>query len=270
MNRALIRTGVLAIGGLFASSAFAQALDCVIQPHQVVALGSPSPGVIESIAVERGDFVRQGQLLVQLRADVERASLGLARVRAQQAGELSAADSAKQYASRELARATELQSKNFVSSTYLDKTRTEAEVALGRANQAAEKRSVAEKEVELAQAQLAQRGVRAPISGVVVERFMSAGEYVDDKPMLRIARIDLLRVDAIVPAAHFGKVQPGAKATVMPEFGNVREVAAVVRNVDRVVDPASNTFRVRLELPNPKGEIAAGLRCKVDLGLPKP
>jgi hypothetical protein len=37
-----------------------------------------------------------------------------------------------------------------------------------------------------------------------------------------------------------------------------------------VIDAASNTFRVRLELPNPNGALPAGLRCKVDLGLKLP
>ncbi|MFN0162035.1 MAG: hypothetical protein ACKVQQ_12450, partial [Burkholderiales bacterium] len=40
--------------------------------------------------------------------------------------------------------------------------------------------------------------------------------------------------------------------------------------VDRVIDAASSTFRVRLELPNPDAKLPAGLRCKVDLGLTLP
>ena len=45
---------------------------------------------------------------------------------------------------------------------------------------------------------------------------------------------------------------------------------AQVSIVDKVVDPASNTFRVRLEMPNPLNDIPAGLRCKVDLGIKIP
>jgi multidrug efflux pump subunit AcrA (membrane-fusion protein) len=43
--------------------------------------------------------------------------------------------------------------------------------------------------------------------------------------------------------------------------------------VDRVLDPASDTFGVRLELPNPRGELLAGVRCKVsftDVKVPAP
>lgn len=259
---------------LLPAAAFAQAsagsLDCMIQPHQIVQVGSPVPGVIERIAVDRGDLVQRGQPIVQLAAQVERAALAVARERAQQQGEVTAASGAHDLARRELERASELYEQNFVSKTYLDKQRAEAQVAGGRTDQAHERRKLSSREVELAAAQLEQRTIRAPIAGVVVERFMSPGEYVDQKPVLRLAAIDPLRVDVLVPAAAFGQVEPGMKGRVWPELFKGNEVGAVVKTVDRVIDAASNTFRVRLELPNPNGTLPAGLRCKVDLALNLP
>lgn len=243
-------------------------LDCMIQPGQLVQVGSPAPGVIERILVDRGDLVKQGQPVVLLNASVERANLALARERAQQAGELTAADGARELAEREAARADELYRRNFVSGTYRDKQRAEVKVATGRSDEAREKRALATRELELATAQLAQRTLRAPISGVVVERYLALGEYIDQKPVLRIAQIDPLRVDVLVPAIAFGQVQPGLAASVTPELLERRALPARVTTVDRVIDAASNTFRVRLELPNPGGTLPAGLRCKVDLPLP--
>ena len=245
-------------------------LDCMIQPHQIVQVGSAAPGVIERIAVERGDLVTRGQPIVQLNSSVERAALAVARERAQQQGEVVSAVGAQELAKRELERANELFDKEFVSKTYLDKQRAEAQVAGGRTDSAHEKRKLSSREVELASAQLEQRTIRAPIAGVVVERFMSPGEYVDQKPVLRLAAIDPLRVDVLVPAAAFGQVDIGMSGRVVPELFNRSEYVAVVKTVDRVIDAASNTFRVRLELPNPKGTLPAGLRCKVDLGLKLP
>jgi RND family efflux transporter MFP subunit len=248
----------------------ARGLDCMIQPHQIVQVGSAAPGVIERILVERGDMVAKGQVLVQLQAGVERAQLAVARERALQSGEMKVASGSAELAQRELQRAKELREQNFVSETYLDKQRAEAQVAGGRTDQAQERRKLAQREVELAAAQLAQRSIAAPIAGVVVERFMSAGEFVDQKPILRMASIDPLRVDVLVPAAAFGQIEPGMKGNVVPELLNKKEHMAVVRTVDRVIDAATNTFRVRLELPNPGGALPAGLRCKVDLGLNLP
>jgi RND family efflux transporter MFP subunit len=253
-----------------AAAAASRGLDCMIQPHQIVQVGSAAAGVIDRILVERGDLVSKGQPIVQLQAGVERAALAVARERAQQQGEMTVATGSADLAQRELQRAKDLHEQNFVSQTYLDKQRAEAQVAGGRTDQAAERRKLAQREVDLAAAQLAQRNITAPISGVVVERFMSPGEFVDQKPILRIAAIDPLRVDVLVPAAAFGQVEPGMKGSVVPELLQKREHLAVVKTVDRVIDAATNTFRVRLELANPGGVLPAGLRCKVDLGLKLP
>jgi RND family efflux transporter MFP subunit len=253
-----------------AASASAQQLDCMIQPHQVVQIGAAAPGVIDRVLVERGDVVTRGQVLVQLNSNVERAALAVARERAAQVGEVVVAKSSRELAQRELQRATELYEQNFVSRTYLDKQKSEVDVAGGRTDQANERRQLSVREVELAAAQLEQRTIRSPITGVVVERFLSQGEYVEQKPLMRIAAVDPLRVDVLVPAAAFGQVELGAKGLVVPELFNKSEHVAIVKTVDRVIDAASNTFRVRLELPNPTGALPAGLRCKVDLGLTLP
>lgn len=252
------------------AAAAARPLDCMIQPHLVVQIGSGVPGLIESIAVDRGDRVVRGQPIVQLAAQVERAALAVARERASQQGEVAVASSSRELAERELERARELRAQNFVSQTYLDKARAEAKVAGGRSETAQERRTLPTRELDLAAAQLGQRTIRAPIDGVVIERYMAPGEFVDQKPVLRLAAIDPLRVDVLVPASAFGQVSVGQRAAVVPELLNRSEHVAVVRTVDKVVDAATNTFRVRLELPNPGAALPAGLRCKVDLALRLP
>jgi membrane fusion protein, heavy metal efflux system len=240
-------------------------LDCLIQPSQTVQVGTASAGVVDSVRAERGDYVRKGQVLVQLQNSVERAALAMAREKADQLGEVRATRSASELAKAELKRAEDLVKENFVSRTYFDRQRAELEVASGRGQQAEERRRLATREVELASAQLAQRTVLAPVDGVVVERFISPGEYVEQKPVMRIAQVDPLRVDVLVPAVAFGQVAVGSKAQVTPEMLNRRALTATVSGVDRVIDAASHTFRVRLELANPGGKLPPGLRCKADL-----
>ena len=246
-----------------------QGLDCMIQPSLVVQVGSPSSGVVERIDVERGDVVRRGQVLASLGAQVERAALAVARERAAQTGEVDAAVSVKALASSDLARARELMGEQFVSKAYVERAKAEAQVAGGRTVQAEERRRLAAREVELAAAQLGQRIVRSPIDGVVVDRYLAPGEFIEQKPLLRLAAIDPLRVDVLVPAAAFGRVNVGDRGTVVPELLDRSRLQAVVKSVDRVIDAASNTFRVRLELPNPDHKLPAGLRCTISLGAAK-
>jgi len=245
----------------------AQPLDCLIQPNQVVQVGAAVSGLIQAIDVERGDAVRRGQVVARLAADVERASAELAQTRATQEAELRAAERSREFAQREMARARDLVSENFVSKAAADKAETESRVSDDRLQQALERRRQAELELRLAEAQLQRRQVRAPITGIVTDRFLSAGEFVENKPILRIVEVNPLRVEVVVPATAFGLIAQGTRAVVRPEVGEVREALATVTIVDRVLDPASNTYRVRLSLPNTDLRIPAGARCKVDFGL---
>ena len=55
-------------------------------------------------------------------------------------------------------------------------------------------------------------------------------------------------------------MRPGTRASIVAAVGGVR-FPGTVRNVDRVIDAASSTFVVRLELPNAQGAIPSGSRC---------
>jgi len=73
-----------------------------------------------------------------------------------------------------------------------------------------------------------------------------------------------------VPASYFSKIKQGMGASVKPEMADASAQSAKVVVVDKVIDAASNSFRVRLELPNPNNQLPPGLRCKVDFDLGVP
>jgi RND family efflux transporter MFP subunit len=266
----LIRTlgapAILALSLAFATGVSAAPLGCLIEPNQVGEIGSPVIGVLERVDVERGDLIKKGQVLAQLTADVERAAVAVAEARAQSQAELQAAATAQDYAKRKQTRGESLVRNNYISQQAQDQTETEAAVAEFKLHQARDQKKLSAQELTLARAQLAQRTIKSPISGVVVERYLTQGERVDDKPVVRVAAVDPLRVEVVVPALQFNKIQTGMIATVTPDLPNAGERKAKVTLVDHIVDAASNTFRVRLELPNPDNALPAGLRCKVALG----
>jgi RND family efflux transporter MFP subunit len=260
--------GMLAAAG--ATSARAEALACLIQPYQEAEVGSQVIGILDRVMVERGDFVTKGQPVAQLSSDVERAHLATAKVRAEADADLKAAASNREFTRKKKLRTEDLYKKNFVSQQASDQAATEDQVADQKLKQAQEQQRVAQQEFALAQAQLAQRTIRAPFSGVVVERYMSDGERVEQKAVVKVATIDPLRVEVIVPAAYFSRIKTGMSATVKPEVSDSEPRGAKVIVVDRVIDAASNSFRVRLELPNPNYQLPPGLRCKVDFDMPAP
>ena len=72
-------------------------------------------------------------------------------------------------------------------------------------------------------------------------------------------RLDSLEV--LLPTAAFGKVKVGSQVDVLPNPPVGGQYKATVKVVDRVLDSASETFGVRLELPNPDFALPAGIKC---------
>jgi multidrug efflux pump subunit AcrA (membrane-fusion protein) len=167
------------------------------------------------------------------------------------------------FGARRFVRTEDLYKRDLVPLNEKDEAETAkilAEIGLLEAD---ENQRIAELELERARAALALRTVRSPITGVVTERLVDPGEFARGLPIAKIAQIDPLRVEVFAPVALLGKVSVGMEAEVMPEAVSDGVYRVRVTVVDRVVDAASGTFGVRLELPNPDYRLPAGLKCKV-------
>ncbi len=239
------------------------ALDCLVLPSKIVAIGSQTLGLIETIHVERGDRVEANQVVVELEARAESAAVSVARLRASLQGAVRAHEESLALSAKRKARGSELFEKSALSVDGREELETQARIAELELLQAKEARQLASLELRQARALLARRTLRAPISGVVTERLLEAGEVVDEETILTIAKIDPLRVDVLMPASRYGTVHGGMRATVEPEFPVDASVVATVAIIDPVIDAASGTFSVRLDLPNPDGQIPGGLHCTV-------
>jgi RND family efflux transporter MFP subunit len=270
MKRIHCRMAIAALlAATAAPAAAAPPIGCLIEPERVVDVGSQVIGVIHTITVERGDRVTAGQVIAVLRADIERAAVAVAESRAEQDADLHAAEANEAFTRQQLARAEELFRTSLVSQQQLDQARTEADIAAQKLKEAREQLALAQRELALARTQLAERTIKSPIDGVIAERYLSSGERVEEKPLVRIARMDTLRVQVVVPIAWYGTIRAGRSITIVPDLPGAAPAKARVTLVDKVMDAASNTFRVQLELPNPNLSLPAGLRCRADFG-PEP
>jgi RND family efflux transporter MFP subunit len=245
--------------------------DCVIEPQQIVKLASPVVGMIARLDVDRGDIVRQGQIVGKIEDGVEAATLALARARATNDSTVKSAEARLQFLRRKHERLDELHTKFVTSLAALQEAEAEAEVAEQQLREARHNRELARLEVTYAEEVLNQRTLRSPINGVVVERLLVPGEYRSDQShVLTLAQIDPLKVEVFVPTAYFGEIRIDSKAEVRPEqpVGGIH--IATVTVVDSVLDAASGTFGVRLALPNPHLTLPGGIRCKVTFEMHAP
>lgn len=240
--------------------------DCMIEARQAIEIRSPVEAVIESIKVKRGDSVARGQVLVTLESGPERAALALAQSRARMQGEIKAAEARVDIAGKKARRAEDLVKQNFVSANTRDEAQAELQLATEELRRARDNQRLYELEAARAAEVLALRTIRSPFSGVVVQVLLKPGEFgaiTFKDPIMKLAEIDPLHVEAVLPVSLYGRVKAGQRATVVPEAPVGGRYQTTVSLVDRVVDAASGTFGVRIELPNPKLTIPAGVKCRV-------
>jgi RND family efflux transporter MFP subunit len=250
---------------LAAAPAVANEFDCIIEARQMVDIRSPVEGLISNVAVERGEVVKRGQVVVTLESGPERAALAVAKQKADSSGPVKSAEARLDLAVKKEKRAEDLARQNFISNNALEEARTERALAESELKIARENQKMAELEVARAGEVLNMRTLRSPVNGVVVDRYLKAGEFATSTvkdPILRIAEIDPLNVEVILPASLYGQVARGDRAEVLPETPK-QKFDAKVAVVDRVINAASGTFGVRLELPNEKQLVPAGAKCKV-------
>jgi len=238
---------------------------CLIKAQDEADVGSAVTGVIDHIQVERGDLVHAGQIVATLRGTVERAQIDVARTRVQIEADIRAARASLDLAMDRLKRARDLHDRAFISAQALEQAKVEHRVAKERLQQAEDQQRVSRRELDLAQARLDERVLRSPFDGVVTDRFLSVGERIEDKPLLRVARMDPLRVELVLANTAYGRIAPGMMADIRADLPDMPLLRARVDRVDRVIDAASNTFRAQLSLPNPDYRIPAGLRCEATL-----
>lgn len=246
-----------------------RANQCLIEPLQRIELRSAVAAPIVAVHVDRGATVRKGQLLVSLDAAVEQAALQVAEFRSVMEGATMSAASRLKNASERLQRRDELLQQNFISAQDRDDAAAEARIAEADLTQARDDRQLARLEAQQLKASVARFSIFSPVNGVVTERLQNPGEMPqtgENAPaILKLAQIDPLRVDIVLPVAHYGRVKAGGQVTVQPEAPFTGVYRATVKAVDKVVDSASGTFRVRLELPNPRGQLPVGVRCTATL-----
>jgi RND family efflux transporter MFP subunit len=246
-----------------------QTFDCIIEAQQTVKLASSALGMVSELNVDRGSVVRKGQVLGKLDDTVEAANFELARAKAVNDYEITGHKARLAFLREKFSRADELVGPKIVSRNTRDEALSDMLVEEQQLRLSELQHAEAQLDAIQAEAVLKQRAIVSPVNGVVVERLLTVGEYRNDQSaILTIAQIDPLRVEVFVPTIYYGQVSVGGVGHVRPEepIGGQHDATVII--VDKVMDAASGTFGVRLELPNPDLALPAGLKCKIQFAAP--
>lgn len=204
-----------------------------------VELKAQTDGFISALPVEKGERVKEGQVICQLAVEERAARLAEAEaLAAQRALELHAAD--------------ELAAKGYRSRTQVAAARAQHDAALAQ--------------VEQMRAILGHTRVRAPFDGVLDERPVEMGDYLlKGGGCATILDIDPYLVIGAVSERDVGRIAVGDPGRARLVDGT--EVAGRIRYVAAAAAPETRTFRIELEVPNPDNRLRHGVTAEIRLPL---
>ena len=241
--------------------------DCLIEPARIVEVRSPVVGLLQQVHARRGEFIRQGQVLVTIESSVEQSAADTARYRSQAQGALQLSRNKVAATGEKARRMRELHDEEFVSAQARDDAAAESKLAQAEQKTAEENAELARLEHQQSLDQLKRRVLRAPFSGVVMDQYLYPGAMVDagegKKPILKIAQTQPLAVQVILPFRFYPQIHLGQPVVVVPEKPFTREIKATIRTVDRVIDAAAGTFGVVADLDNARQDLPGGIRCRI-------
>jgi len=220
-------------------------------------ISAQTSGRVSAIHFDVDDFVPKGAIVVELTNTEQKAALRQAEAN------LEAVQAQFRQAEADYNRIKDLYAKKLVSKSDLDK-------AASRYNALKAQMEAARAAVESARKQFEYTVIRAPYDGIVTNRFVEVGETVHPgKPIMSGVSLDKLRVVTHIPESIILQVKKTMKAEVILPTG--RRAPAKKITIFPYADPATRTFKTRIDIEVENAELYPGMTTKVvfELGTKK-
>ncbi|NPD16476.1 efflux RND transporter periplasmic adaptor subunit [Xinfangfangia sp. D13-10-4-6] len=250
----------------------------VIEAASLVSVGAQVGGQIQSLPVQLGQKLAQGDLVAQIdpedqKTDQLRAEASLAQIRAQ----IAAQEASIEESRLALERKRELNSRKLATTQDLEASQATFKVA--EANLAALKASESQAELAVQSAQIALERTRitAPSAGTVVALVAREGQTINanqaSPTLIKIADLDHMVIKVDISEADVISVRPGQKASFTLSGAPDQTFEAVLRAIepapasivsaDEVDTSAAIYYRALLDVPNPEGILRIGMTAEV-------
>ncbi len=210
-----------------------------LEAEEEAQVVSKVDGVVQKIFVEEGDYVKTGHILAQL--DDEKLKLQLAQTEVN-----------LNKMKNDLDRTEELFKKNLISNEQFDKVKYDYE--LQKAN------------YDLSKLQLDYSAIRASISGVISNRMIKVGNMVNiNQQVFQIVDFDPLLAVLHVPERETGKLKVGQQTKLMVDALPGSTFQGIVKRISPVVDPATGTSKITVEIKDPSQNLKSGMFARVNI-----
>ncbi|HSP01528.1 MAG TPA: efflux RND transporter periplasmic adaptor subunit [Thioalkalivibrio sp.] len=226
-----------------------QVMDGRVEAVQQATISAQTSGRIMELLFDVDDFVEAGAEIARLRDTEQRARLN------QASASLREAQARFHEAQTDFERIRGIFERQLVSRAEMDRATAAQAAATARLEAARAAVAEAEEQVEYTR-------IRAPYAGIVTERFVEVGESVSPgQPIIAGISLEFLRVTSEVSQRHIQTVRELGRARVFHD--GTTAVEAEDLTFFPYADPATNTFRVRVELPHGTEGLFPGMFVKV-------
>ena len=231
-----------------------------LTPLSRVAVKPKLPGTIERMMVDIGDAVTMGQTIATIdRREIDaQADAAVASVSVGKAA-LENAEAALANALLERDRATNLFDKGALPRQRLDGAQTAHRSAVAQRDLAAA--NLAQAEAALRRAREVQKNatITSPVTGYVVERNYDAGAIPGDLPVVIVADMRQMKLEAGVSELEAGRLRVGLKALVSVQAKPGQAFEGQLAAIAPEVDERNRHFKVDVRVPNPNRALLSGM-----------
>lgn len=243
------------------------AITAEIQPFLSTPVAARVAGYLESISVDRGSAVKQGQTLArvtapELLAEQSAAEAKVAEIAAQTA-EAEVRVATAQLAANRLRSAS--QTAGAIAANELEQADQAVKVATAAVEALRRAAAAAQARVTTLQQLVALLAVKAPFDGIVTARQAHPGMLVGPAagPLLHLEQLSRLRIIVAVPEALAATVRPGLRISFRVTAYPGETFSAPISRFAGKLDPTTRTLPVELDFPNPQGRLSPGMYTEV-------
>ncbi|MCF7973665.1 MAG: efflux RND transporter periplasmic adaptor subunit [Phycisphaerae bacterium] len=272
-KRGIILLSCLACTTLYAqidnSSVSPQGIRAVTRPSADVQLSFVQPGRVASIMHKDGAKIQAGEVLVQLDDTVEQVLLAQIEAASRDTTQIQASQASLDQKKVDLSKMETAAIHRAVTQLEVEHARLDVTIAELALQMAVFEHEQAVRKFEETQKRINMMRLLSPISGIVEQIQIEAGESVnalDD--VMRIVQIDPLWIDVSVPLPTARSLGKGQAVQVVFPLPNAETTEGRVTYVSSVADAGSGTLIVRIEVPN-KSARPAGEHVRVIYSLPQ-
>ncbi len=233
-------------------------------PVKQVTLSAPMKGILAEMLVEEGDRVAVDQVLAKMDDRLQAVTTEGARLQAQSTTEIRKADLAAEEAQIMFENIQRIHATDAASEWEVRRMRLQRDHAQATAEQARENHDLAQVRLRLEEERLALYHVRAPFDATVIRTLADPGVSLETQDkLLALARLDVLEAQIFLPVDLYGRLERGATYTLGAGSPVHGELSAVLKTIDPIIDPASQTFRCVFVIDNPDQRLPAGFGVRL-------